>query len=114
MSLHILVLSLIWKICKQGSCTGHQWFSGTVPTDCKILDLRLALWINPEGKPVGLEIKGSCMKAFPKSETHLGTNGKGPNICRERPIQRIRKYLNPDDLKVIFGSEFYSSFLFLA
>ena len=54
------------------------------------------------------------MKTSLKSEMHLGTNGKGPNICLERPIQQIRKYLNPDDLKVIFGSEFYSSFLFLA
>lgn len=41
---------------------------------------------------------------------HLGTNGKGPDTCRVRPIQRIRKYLNLDDLKVIFGPEFYSSF----
>lgn len=39
--------------------------------DCKILDVRLTLWINPEGNPVGLEIKGSCMKASPKSEMHL-------------------------------------------
>lgn len=85
-----------------------------MPTDCKILDLRLTLWINAEGNRVGLEIEGSCMKASLKPEMHLGTNGKGPDICRERSIQRIRKYLNPDDLKVIFGSEFYSSFLFLA
>jgi len=88
--------------------------SWNAATDCKILHLRLALWINPEGNPVGVEIKGSCMNASQKSEMRLGTNGKGPDINREKPIQRIRKYLNLDDLKVIFGSGFYSSFLFLA
>ncbi|PKU44911.1 hypothetical protein llap_4780 [Limosa lapponica baueri] len=66
--------SQILQICKQSSCTGHQWFPETVPMDCKILDVRLAPWINPEGNPVGLEIKHSCVKASPKSEMHLSTN----------------------------------------
>lgn len=50
------------------------------------------------------------MKTSPKSEMHLATSGKVPNIYWERLIQKIRKYLNLGDFEIILGSEFHSIF----
>lgn len=50
------------------------------------------------------------MKTSPKSEMHLATSGKVPNIYWEILIQKIRKYLNLGDFEIILGSEFHSIF----